>query len=92
MYTSGDFAIDPTNPKFRKTVGSEALLEETQRRHASREGKAERGAKPGEAAREQAEDEERGAGGGELSMLSRLVSSVKAKTKLTKKAKSMAAK
>ena len=35
IYSSSDFAIDPTNPKFRRTAGSESLLQETQARHAT---------------------------------------------------------
>ena len=38
VYSSSDYAIDPTHPKFRRTLGSESLLAETQRRHVSGEG------------------------------------------------------
>ena len=35
VYSSSDFAIDPTNPKFRRTAGSEKLLKESiDRRHS----------------------------------------------------------
>lgn len=39
IYTSSDFAIDPTHPKYRKTEASEKLLRETQQRHSGAQGK-----------------------------------------------------
>ena len=38
IYSSSDYAIDPTDPRFRRTLGSDALLEQAQREHAARSG------------------------------------------------------
>ena len=70
IYSSSDFAIDPTHPKFRRTAAAEQLLEETQRRHAEPRRDDERAA---------AEAATSSAAPGDAA-LSRLVSSVKAKS------------
>ena len=40
VYNSSDYALDPTDPKFRRTAGSESLLAESQNRHKKGGGKA----------------------------------------------------
>ena len=66
VYNSSDYALDPTDPKFRRTAGSESLLAESQNRHKKGGGKA-----VAEEAPARASD-----GGGDV--LSRLIGSVKA--------------
>jgi len=52
VYRSSEYAIDPTDPKFRRTAGSEKLLSEIQRRHRERESEGEStGERLGERAR-----------------------------------------
>lgn len=86
IYTSSDFAIDPTDPKYRPTKGSEQLRDEVQKRHGKHATAGERGGGdaddgPSAAANGAASGAAGGAGdaGG---VLARLVSSVKAKAKL----------
>ncbi|KAL1991187.1 hypothetical protein VTN49DRAFT_5691 [Thermomyces lanuginosus] len=83
LYDSHEFAIDPTNPKFRNTSGMRALLEETRKRRRKREeAEEENGEAPSErtkkskktasdAARDSPQDDD----------LKKLVDRVKSKTK-----------
>ena len=68
VYNSSDYALDPTDPKFRRTAGSESLLAESQNRHKKGGG--------GKAVAEEPRVAAASDGGGDV--LSRLVGSVKA--------------
>lgn len=88
VYSSADFAIDPTDPKFRRTAGSEAILAQVQRKHADREAKSAArrdGAAPAESVPESHTSSAGGNGGG--NDLLRLVASVKASGAHKKKVK-----
>ena len=74
LFRSSDYAIDPTHPKFKRTVASEQLMEEVLRRHEVAPAKPEPAAK----------------GAGSDPVLAKLVSSLKAKGKAKAKGKSPA--
>ena len=79
MYEEHEFAIDPTNPRFKKTKGMQKVLEEGRRRRDGREkesGKRKRRGE-GEGARER-DGDDRSAGGEDLN---RLVERVKKRVK-----------
>ena len=97
MFTSHEDAIDPTDPKFRRTAGSERMLQEAQRRHARQPEAARaddhvRAARAGAdgdddapaPTRERAAADGGGGGGGGGGGVWRLVSAVKAKAKMRK--------
>ena len=98
IYSSHDFAIDPTDPKFRRTAGSEKLLVETQKAHADdahksymhsarhAAGNTANGAsgEQSSARRDSGRESEPASGGGDG--LWSLVSSVKSKVKASERA------
>lgn len=74
LYESHEFAIDPTNPKFKPTAGMKALLEEgrKKRKHDRDDGTVEEQKKKRKSKEENA---------GELDDLKKLAARVKAKSK-----------
>ena len=77
LFRSHDYAIDPTHPKFKRTVASEQLMAEVSRRHEQ---------EPPPAAEPQ-----RPAGASSDTALKALVSSLKSKASAKAKAKPAAA-
>jgi hypothetical protein len=71
LYESHEFAIDPTNPKFKKTEGMKALMEEGRKKRAAVRDDGENGHKASKKAKLN--------GGGDD--LARLVEKVKKKAK-----------
>jgi len=86
LFESHEFAIDPTNPRFKGTEGMRALLEEGRRKRSRGgvdeevgEGKEERG--EGKRKRVRMADTDAGDGDGDGEILQRLVERVKGKTR-----------
>ncbi|KAK8161082.1 hypothetical protein BKA80DRAFT_344189 [Phyllosticta citrichinensis] len=85
VFDSHEYAIDPTNPRFKRTQGMTALLEEGRKKRKSRAERddgddappVERGAPAGKKARTSRKDQPDGEGGEDLQ---RLVEKVKKKT------------
>lgn len=73
MYDSHHFAIDPTNPQFKKTGAMQKVLEERRKRNRDEQVPEERGKKKGKRSAE------------EDGALDKLVSSVKSKSRRSNK-------
>ena len=76
LFTSHEFALDPTHPKFKRTVASEGLLKEIRYRRGHADGRAD-GNADGRAA-----PTGRPGGGAADPSLARLVSAAKARATL----------
>ncbi|ORY16762.1 hypothetical protein BCR34DRAFT_597462 [Clohesyomyces aquaticus] len=76
LYESHEFAIDPTNPRFKETQAMKALLEEGRKKRKYHRDDAD----AGEPRREK-KKKQKGASSGELDDLKKLAARVKAKSK-----------
>ncbi|PGH26827.1 hypothetical protein AJ80_01406 [Polytolypa hystricis UAMH7299] len=79
LFESHEFAIDPTNPRFKPTQGMNALLEEgrKRRRHGHEEETDRAAEEPGRKKKKQASSQQTG----DIDDLNKLVERVKGKTK-----------
>ncbi|RAK92557.1 hypothetical protein BO79DRAFT_284814 [Aspergillus costaricaensis CBS 115574] len=78
LYESHEFAIDPTNPRFKATSGMKALLEEGRKRRRDRDDHADEEDAPREQKKKQKKSASKEGGSDDLK---KLVEKVKQKTK-----------
>ncbi|KAJ4368018.1 pre-rRNA-processing protein esf1 [Neocucurbitaria cava] len=84
LYESHEFAIDPTNPRFRETAAMKALLEEGRKKRKLGLGNEEDEVERGSGAKKVRKEREGGAGdaGGDDGDVKKLAARIKAKSKL----------
>ena len=79
LFESHEFAIDPTNPRFKATSGMKALLEEGRKRRRDRTDRDDEAeTNPGD--RKRSKKKQKKEAGGDSDELKKLVAKVKQKT------------